>query len=292
MAEFSKFAKLPLVPLVVSSHGEAMQDSTPVIEALEELYPDPPIVPGDPVLAFISALIEEYADEWANKQMFHYRWWYVPDQISAGERLARSMRPGAADVDVQATGEMIRDRMVKRLSLVGSSPQTRHQIEASFKHLLALLETHLASRPYLFGKRPLMADFGLASQLYQCWSDPTPQKIMTPLAPNVVGWARRMLDPKPEGQIETWAALAPTLTPLLRDEIGGLFLPWSTANAAAIKNGEAKFTIELQGKPFTQEAQKYHARSLQVLRERYAGAKQHAALAEVLQAAGCLTYLE
>ncbi|HAK63353.1 MAG TPA: glutathione S-transferase family protein, partial [Alphaproteobacteria bacterium] len=81
----------------------------------------------------------------------HYRWWYAPDQRSAGERLARGMRPNAADVEVQAVGEMIRDRMVNRLSLVGSSPQTREQIEASFKRLLDILERHLSSRPYLFG---------------------------------------------------------------------------------------------------------------------------------------------
>jgi glutathione S-transferase len=282
---------LPLVPLVVSAHGDAMQDSTPIIEAMEEIYPEPPIVPHEPVLAFISALIEEYADEWCNKHMFHYRWWYVPDQKSAGERLARGMRPNAADVEVQAMGEMIRERMVKRLSLVGSSPQTRDQIEASFKHLLEILEVHLATRPYLFGKRPLLADFGLASQIYEAWTDPTPHKIIAAQAPNVSAWVQRMLDPKLEGQIETWARLAPTLTPLLREEVAGLFLPWSVANAAALSRGEEKFTVELKGKPFTQETQKYHARSLGVLQARYATAKQHEGLVGILTATGCHSYL-
>lgn len=292
MGEFSKFAKLPLVPLVVSSHGDAMQDSTPIIEAMEALHPEPAIVPHDPVLAFISALIEEYADEWCNKHLFHYRWWYVPDQKSAGERLARGMRPNAADVEVQAVGEMIRDRMVKRLSFVGSSPQTRGQIEASFEHLLQILEPHLQNRPYLFGKRPLMADFGLAAQLYQCWTDPTPHKIMAAIAPNVIAWTQRMLNPKLEGQIETWEKLAPTLTPLLKEEIAALFLPWTAANAQALAKGEEKFTVTLRAKPFTQEVQKYHARSLGVLKQRYAALKQHAELAAIMKAAGCDTYLE
>ncbi|MEQ1888796.1 MAG: glutathione S-transferase family protein [Alphaproteobacteria bacterium] len=291
MAEFNKFAQLPLIPLVVSARGDAMQDSTPIIEEMELAHPEPAIVPHEPVLAFISALIEEYADEWCNKHMFHYRWWYVPDQKSAGERLARGMRPGAADVEVQAMGEMIRERMVKRLSVVGSSPQTRDQIEASFKHLLELLEPHLADRPYLFGKRPLMADFGLASQLYEAWTDPTPHKLMAQIAPNVCAWAQRMLDPKLEGQIETWAKLAPTLTPLLSEEVAGLFLPWSVANAAALKRGEEKFTVTLKGKPFTQETQKYHARSLGVLQARYASARQHAGLVDILTATGCHAYL-
>ena len=60
--EFQRHAKLPLVPLVVASGGEVFQDSTPIIEHFENLYPEPSLVPVDPTLAFLSALIEEYAD--------------------------------------------------------------------------------------------------------------------------------------------------------------------------------------------------------------------------------------
>ncbi|MFZ5914455.1 MAG: glutathione S-transferase family protein [Pseudomonadota bacterium] len=291
MEEFNKFARLPLVPLVVSAKGDALQDSTPIIEEMEKIHPEPALSPHETALAFISALIEEYADEWANKHMFHYRWWYAPDQRSAGERLARGMRPNAADVEVQAVGEMIRDRMVNRLSLVGSSPQTREQIEASFKRLLDILERHLSSRPYLFGKRPLLADFGLGAQLYQCWTDPTPKKIMEASAPSVVAWAKRMLEPKLEGQIELWGKLSPTLMPLLRDEIAGLFLPWTVANAAALAAGQDKFTVTLQGKSFTQETQKYHARSLEVLKARYKIVNNDPELREIMQASGCHQFL-
>ena len=34
-AEFQKYAKLPLVPLVVTPEGEGIQDSTPIIERFE-----------------------------------------------------------------------------------------------------------------------------------------------------------------------------------------------------------------------------------------------------------------
>src|SRR5690606_2106473 len=40
-AEFTKHAKLPLIPLVVLPDGSAMQDSTPIIDALEAKHPDP-----------------------------------------------------------------------------------------------------------------------------------------------------------------------------------------------------------------------------------------------------------
>src|SRR5262249_2882077 len=80
------------------AEGTARQAWTPSIERMEALYPDPSIHPADPTLAFLSALIEEYADEWGNKPMFHYRWFYEPDQESGAERIASSMNP-------EATGE-------------------------------------------------------------------------------------------------------------------------------------------------------------------------------------------
>ena len=56
-AEFQKYAKLPLVPLVVTPDGEGIQDSTPIIERFEAAAPA--LAPEDPALAFISALLEE-----------------------------------------------------------------------------------------------------------------------------------------------------------------------------------------------------------------------------------------
>src|SRR5262245_32603147 len=123
-AEFDRYAKLPLIPLVIAPDGTAMQDSTPIIERMEALYPEPSIRPADPALAFLSALIEEYADEWGNKPMFHYRWFYEPDQQSAAERIARSMMPDLEGEAVAQACEMVRGRMVPRLAFVGSSAAT------------------------------------------------------------------------------------------------------------------------------------------------------------------------
>ena len=65
--EFQKYAKLPLVPLVVTPEGEGVQDSTPIIERFEAANPEPSLVPDDKALAFLSALLEEFGDEWGNK---------------------------------------------------------------------------------------------------------------------------------------------------------------------------------------------------------------------------------
>jgi glutathione S-transferase len=290
-AEFDRYAKLPLVPLVIASDGTAMQDSTPIIERLEAAHPEPSIHPPDPVAAFVSAMIEEYADEWGNKPMFHYRWFYEADAESGAERIAAAMNPDATGELAAGIRAMVKDRMVPRLALVGSSAATKDQIEASFLRQLDALEAHLAGRPFLFGGRPAFGDFGLYAQLYQLSSDPTPGAIMRARAPHTLAWIARMLDPKAAGDWEAWAALEPTLLPLLRDEIAGVFLPWSAANAQALAAGGKEFTVELGGKPFSQETQKYHAKSLGALRARYAAVPDRAALDALLDRAGCRRYL-
>jgi glutathione S-transferase len=290
-AEFQRHAKLPLIPLVVTPDGRALQDSTPIIEELERAHPEPPLQPPDEVRAFLAALIEEYADEWGNKPMFHYRWYYAPDQDSAAERIARAMMPGVAEDAVTSAIGAIKARMVPRLAFVGSAPETKDVIEASFRRQLATLERHLAARPFLFGGRPVLADLGLYAQLYQCSTDPTPGAIMRASAPHTLAWIARMLEPRAAGELEPWAALRPTLLPLLRDEVGGVFLPWSAANARALAAGERTFTVPLDGTAFSQETQKYHAKSLAALRAKYAGLRDRAAVDAALADTGCVERL-
>ena len=290
-AEFQKYAKLPLVPLVVTPEGQGIQDSTPIIEALEERFPDPSVHPADATLRFLSALIEEFGDEWGNKWMFHYRWARDVDQRSAAARLVKEAMPGADADTLAKAAEVMRERMVGRVWFVGSSAETAPQIEGSFREGIGLLDAHLAKRPYLFGARPVFADFGLWGQIYEASTDPTPGGLLRERAPNAIAWVERMIDPQPGGELETIEALAPTLVPLLETQVGRRFLPWSDANARAIAAGSESFSVELDGRTYTQKPQKYHARSLAALRARYAAAGSHPALERILEETGCLRWL-
>lgn len=283
---FQTYAKLPLIPLLITPEGQGLQDSTPIIEALEAAHPEPSIHPGDPAAAFISTLVEEYGDEWGNKPMFHYRWRRDVDAQSAAERIVSGSMPDLDGDKKVAAVESVKQRMVPRLSFVGSSDATAELIEASLTRILAILEQHLATRSYLFGGRPAFGDFGLFAQLYECSTDPTPGAIMRATAPNTLAWIDRMLAPRAEGPFETWETLKSTLSPLLRDEIGAVFLPWTRANAAAIAAGEAEFSVNLPDGPFSQEAQKYHARSLAALGKKYAAAASNPAVPAALAEAG------
>ncbi len=287
-AEFEKHAKMPIVPLVVTPEGKGIQDSTPIIDAMEKLYPVPSIHPDDPIANFISALVEEFGDEWGNKWMFHYRWARDVDQISSAGRIARMRGPVASEEQHAALAGQVRARMVDRVWFVGSNETTAPQIEAGFLDMLKLLDAHLATRPYLFGGRPAYGDFGLWGQIYEMWTDPTAGALIGSGAPHVLDWVHRMLWPKAEGAFETWPTLEATLMPILQNQIGAQFMPWTCANEKALAAAREEFSVTLAGKVWTQKPQKYHARSLSMLRAKYADAADKAALDPVLDAAGCL----
>ncbi len=288
MAEYQKFAKIPIVPLLVTPDEKGVQDSTPIIEMLEESHPEPSIHPDDPGLRFLSAVIEEFGDEWGNKWMFHYRWAREVDQESASKRLVQSMVPGIEGKALDDMAAGIVQRMIGRVWFVGSNETTAPQIEASFTEGIELLEAHLENRPYLFGERPAFGDFGLWGQVYNAWTDPTARGIVEERAPHVVRWIERMLDPAAEGDWETWDALAPTLQPFLARQVGRLFFPWTVANAACVAAGEEEFSVGLGGQTWTQKPQKYHAKSLAALRAKYEAVSGDSTLNSILEETGCL----
>jgi glutathione S-transferase len=290
-AEFEKCARMPIIPLVVTPEGTGIQDSTPIIDAMEKLFPEPSIHPDDPVARFISALIEEFGDEWGNKWMFHYRWARDVDQISSAGRIARMRGPAADEDKHTAFAGQVRARMVDRVWFVGSNAVTAPQIEAGFASMLALLNAHLATRPYLFGARPAYGDFGLWGQIYEMWTDPTAGALIGGSAPDVLDWVHRMLWPRAEGAFDAWPSLAPTLMPILRQQIGAQFMPWTCANEKALAEAKDEFSVTLGDKIWTQKPQKYHARSLAMLRAKYADVADKNALDPVLQEAGCLAGL-
>ncbi|MEI6440124.1 MAG: glutathione S-transferase family protein [Alphaproteobacteria bacterium] len=284
--EFKKFARLPIVPMVVTPDDQGIQDSTPIIEAVDPLFPEPAIHPANRALIFLSALLEEFGDEWGNKLMFHHRWFAPVDQQASALTLAYLSRPDGTPEQIEGMAGMILGRMSTRGHFVGSSPENAPLITGYYLELLDLLQAHLTTRKYLLGNRPSFGDFGLAAQLYEASVDPTCGAIMMGRAPDVLAWCHRMMEPRLDGEFETWNSLQPTLAPILA-YVGRYFLPWTKANAKALEAGEDTFTIDLPGGAYVQPPQKYHARSLATLRTKYEAVKDDPDLAAILAATGC-----
>jgi glutathione S-transferase len=287
--EFARYAKLPLIPVLVDAEETALQDSTPIIEALERQYRDPSITPGEPALAFVSCLLEDYADEWLNKAMFHYRWSYPQDQESAARRIVEMIYEGAPAPDDAEQG--VRSRMIARLHHVGSSPETAPVIEASFERVLGLLQAVLGDKPYLFGGAPSFADFSLAGQLAQLLSDPTPGALMRARAPKLAAWVERMDKPRVEGAFCPLSEVREALLALLREEVAGAYLTWLSANASAVAADAGAVSVEIGGQTFTQKPQRYAAKAFAELR-RKRGQVNDDALSALMEESGCDVFLK
>lgn len=286
--ELARYAKQPLIPVLVDAEDNALQDSTLIIEALEREFPEPSITPPETSLAFVAALLEDYADEWLNKAMFHYRWTYPDDQEGAARRIVEMIYEGAEAPE--GIEESVRTRMVARLHHVGSSTETAPVIEGSFARVVVVLDKLVWSRPYLLGGRPSLADFGLAGQLRQLLSDPTPRAILKAQAPNLVRWIERMETPENAGDFVSFDFVRGELADLLREEVAGAYLAWMAANAQAVDDDASGVSVEITGRLFTQKPQRFAAKAFAELKRKRAAADDEA-LSALLLETGCDAFL-
>ena len=268
-------AKVPLLPTfyLPGADGalEAVTDSTPLIRRFEREHGDRSLIPGDAALAFLDALIEDYADEWLTKAMFHYRWAYAADIAKASAILPCWRGLSVQDADLAERGRAVAERQIGRLRYVGSNAVTGPIIEASYRRFLEAFEAHLRVMPYLMGRRPGASDFATYGQLTQLAEfDPTPAALTLSIAPRVSAWVGRMEDQSGvEPSAADWidAANPPATLKALLCEIGRVYTPVMLANARAVMSGAAEVSAEVDGKAWTQQPFPYQAKCLKALRD-------------------------
>ncbi|HYE44221.1 MAG TPA: glutathione S-transferase N-terminal domain-containing protein [Caulobacter sp.] len=263
--------KAPLLPTFYLD-GQAVTDSTPLIRRFDAAIPERRVRPADPALAFLDSLIEDYADEWLTKCMFHYRWAHAADAAFAG-RLLPSWGP--SPLDEPTLGQMARmfsERQIGRLGYVGSNPTTGPVIEDSYVRLLDALEAHLSAYPFLLGGAPGAGDFGLFGQLTQLAGvDPTPTAIAQGRAHRVMGWVGMVEDLsglEPEALIDPGDP--PNTLKALLAEMGRVYAPLLAANAKAVMAGAKTVETRIDGRDWVQNAFPYQAKCLGWLREEHA----------------------
>lgn len=271
---------------------EAVTDSTPLIRRFETECPGPRVQPADPVLRFIDSVIEDYADEWLTKAMFHYRWHYADDIAKSANILPRWRNITMPEATAQEHAKLFSQRQISRLRYVGSSPATAGVIEDSYLRFLAAFEAHLAVQPFLLGARPGASDFGVYGQLTQlAHFDPTPAALTLAKAPRVYAWVGVVDDlsglQPADDQWTARDALPPTLLAVL-EEVARVYLPVMLANARALKAGAAQVEATVDGKPWVQNPFPYQAKCLGWLREEFRalGEADRRAADAVLERAG------
>jgi len=277
---------------------EAVTDSTPLIRRFEKKYNGRSVIPENRVLAFLNDLIEDYADEWLTKAMFHYRWAHEADYKNAGPLL---MFWGSSILDDATAKEMsdhFTQRQIRRLYVVGSNETTAPIIETAYRRFVGILNDLVKHRGYVLGARPASADFAIFGQMTQlAIVEPTSAIITREISARVRSWVDRMedlsgLSPEPDNWFDINKA-GEILRPLL-SEIGRSYTPVMLANAKAVRAGDKTFDTEVDGALWTQPTFKYQAKTLGWIREAYFDlkSKDQKQVDEILKGTGCEALFE
>lgn len=266
--------RVKLLPTIWFHDGEAVEvatDSTPIITRLDAARPGREVRPADPLRRFLDLMIEDYADEWLTKAMFHYRWAHEADARNAGPQLAWWRDTTLSDAEGMRLADALTARQTERLRVVGSSPVTAPTIEGAWSRLIDLLNRRIEAQGFVMGARPGAADFALYGQLTQLGVvEPTPAAMLAVRAPRLRAWIDRMEDLSGlEPADDDWLPDPAALTPLLV-EIGRTHAPFLRANAAAAMAGETAFETGIDGRPWTQPVFPYQAKCLAALRAAHA----------------------
>lgn len=289
--------KVELLPTfyLPSDEGEieAVVDSTPLIRRFEQAFSGREAIPSNPVLAYINYLIEDYADEWLTKSMFHYRWNYEADIKKAGSILPFWHGLQMSTEQHQKFSSSVADRQISRLYVVGSNDVTAPIIEASYRRFLGVMDELIEHQTFVLGARPSSADFGIYAQLTQLAKfDPTPMSICLRDAPRVYAWVD-VVD-ELSGHVcegDGWMSVEvvrDVLGPLL-SEIGRVYAPALIANANALQAGNKHIETTIDGKPWEQPTFPYQGRCLSWIREEYQnlGTRDKAQVDLILSDTGC-----
>lgn len=206
------------IPVVKTPDDRYLQDTSHIIDVLEQEYPQRSVIPDDPCQRLASLLFELYGDEWLLIPAMHYRWNHDNFPFIF-EEFGRTIFPGLPRFVQRILGKRIGARFAGFLPLLGITDATGEAIENWYEmDFLPALNRHFGNHDFLFGGRPSIGDFGLIGPLYaHLYRDPYPGTVMRRDAPNVAAWVERMN--QPGDYYGEWLAddeIADTLTPIFK----------------------------------------------------------------------------
>ncbi len=273
MATIRRQVGATVMPVVVTPEGEWLQDTSHIIDLLEQRYPMAPIVPSSPKQKVAAYLLEAWGDEFWVASAMHYRWNFP-------ENYRDQFRREGGDNLLPFAPRFLKNQVVDRVAAqlrgflkgLGVVPAQLPAIEQWSQALLDALDTHFAVHKYLLGSKPSLGDFGLIGPLYaHLGRDLYPARTLIAPRPHLAAWVHRMQHPAQSqgGAFLPDDEVPATLAPVFQS-IFGEFWPQLTATLASLQQAFPQvspgrgfnrlldpITITLAGQPFTMRARPY-----------------------------------
>ena len=207
-----------IMPTVQTPEGDWWQDSSEIIDNLEQRNPELSITPQGAKQKIAAHLLELHGDEWLVLSALHYRWSRPDSADFIVSEFARLGVPFLPRFIGRLVGKHIRNMMKSYLPRFGVVGDARKGLETFTENLLAQLEKHFKDYPYLLGERPCIGDFSMFGQIYaHLYRDPGSKSLFDD-KPNLVSWIDRMLDPDStkKGNFLRDDEIPTTLEPILK----------------------------------------------------------------------------
>ncbi|WP_262695780.1 glutathione S-transferase family protein [Kordiimonas aquimaris] len=184
-----------VIPVIETAAGDIIQDTTEIIDFLENRAAKPfSVYPEGAKQRIIALILEAFGDEGLLRAAMHYRWNF-PEQNKhfIAMEFGRTANPTATTAEALEFATPGMTKMQAYLPGLGVTPETIPAIEQSYTDLLAALDGHLLTHPYLLGGKPTIGDFGLYGPMYAHLArDPAPEMLMKTTANRVWRWVERM----------------------------------------------------------------------------------------------------
>jgi glutathione S-transferase len=207
---------LAMIPVVVTPEDETWQDSSDILDNLEERFPEPPLYPTTPVQRMAAYCVELWTDEFLLIPGVHYRWSYP-------EAATKALAEFAANMGSKKGADKFAGGVQGFTRMMGVSDETIPAIEQHVHDTLAALEAHFTEHAYLLGGHPSLADCALMGPFYgHFYNDAVTARLLRETAPLTCHWIERMNHPGSDDVAGEWLAndaIAPTMQKLL--EIAG-----------------------------------------------------------------------